>query len=86
MVEPEPGLHALEARRRLKEATDYIGPGLSEVAVAICCAEVGLEACEQGFALPQRSGKIMLKMALMRLSVHYGYQTADAAAASFRMR
>lgn len=86
MGEPEPSLRALDARRRLKDATDYTGPGLSEVAVAICCAEVGLEACEQGLALPQRSGKIMLKMALMRLSVHYGYQTDDAAAASFRIR
>lgn len=27
-----------------------------------------------------------LKLALMRLAVHYGYQSASAAAASFRMR
>ena len=83
---PDIPSRVIDARRRLQAALDYVGPGLSDIAVAICCAEVGLEACEKGFALPQRSGKIMLKMALMRLSVHYGYQSAAAAAASFRMR
>ena len=76
----------LDARKRLEAALAYVGPGLADVAVAICCAEVGLEDCERGFALPKRSGKLMLKMALMRLSVHYGLQSAAAAAASFRMR
>lgn len=79
-------LAALEARRRVQAALDYTGPGLADLALAVCCAEVGLEECERGFALPKRSGKVLLKMALMRLSVHYGYQSADKAAASFRMR
>jgi hypothetical protein len=74
----------LDARKRLDAALAYVGPGLADVAIAICCAEVGLEDCERGFELPKRSGKLMLKMALMRLSVHYGLQSA--AAASFRMR
>lgn len=78
--------HVLDARRKLNAALDYVGPGLSDVALAVCCAEVGLEECERGFALPKRSGKLMLKMALTRLSVFYGLQTADAAAASLRMR
>jgi hypothetical protein len=80
------GLATLEARRRVQAALDYTGPGLSDLALAVCCAEVGLEECERGFALPKRSGKVMLKMALMRLSVHYGYQSVDKAAASFRIR
>ncbi len=84
--EPNFAGHLLDARKRLDAALAYIGPGLSDVAVAICCAEVGLEDCERGFALPKRSGKLMLKMALMRLSVHYGLQSTAAAAASFRMR
>lgn len=78
--------HVLDARRKLNAALEYVGPGLSDVALAVCCAEVGLEECERGFALPKRSGKLMLKMALTRLSVFYGLQTADAAAASLRMR
>ena len=76
----------LDARKRLDAALAYVGPGLADVAIAICCAEVGLEDCERGFELPKRSGKLMLKIALMRLSVHYGLQSAAAAAASFRMR
>ncbi len=76
----------LDARRRFEDALLYVGPGLSDVAVAICCAEVGLEECERGFELPKRSAKLLLKMALMRLSVHYGLQSARDAAASFRMR
>jgi hypothetical protein len=76
----------LDARKKLDAALAYMGPGLSDVALAICCAEVGLEDCERGFFLPKRSAKLMLKMALMRLSVHYGLQSAAAAAASFRMR
>ena len=75
----------LDARKRLDAALAYVGPGLADVAIAICCAEVGLEDYERGFELPKRSGKLMLKMALMRLSVHYGLQST-AATASFRMR
>lgn len=83
---PDVPARIIDARRRLEDALDYIGPGLADVAVAICCAEVGLEVCERGFSLPKRSAKVILKMALMRLSVHYGYQSAAAAAASFRIR
>lgn len=77
---------ALDAQKRLVSALAYIGPGLSDLAVELCCHELGLAAMEKKNALPRRSGKIMLKLALMRLSVHYGYQSANAAAASFRMR
>jgi hypothetical protein len=56
------------------------------MAVEVCCCESGLEATEKKYALPRRSAKLMLKLALMRLSVHYGYQSASTAAASFRMR
>lgn len=83
---PDVPARIIDARQRLEDALDYIGPGLADVAVAICCAEIGLEVCERGFFLPKRSAKVMLKMALMRLSVHYGYQSATAAAASFRIR
>lgn len=78
--------HIIDARRKLQAALDYAGPGLAEVALAVCCAEIGLEECERGFDLPKRSGKLMLKMALTRLSVFYGLQSAAAAAASLRIR
>lgn len=76
----------LDAQKRLAKALAYVGPGLADMAVDVCCSEIGLEATEKKFALPRRSAKIMLKLALMRLSVYYGYQSASAAAASFRMR
>lgn len=78
--------HIIDARRKLQAALDYAGPGLAEVALAVCCAEIGLEECERGFDLPKRSGKLMLKMALTRLSVFYGLQSTATAAASLRMR
>ncbi len=77
---------ALDAQKRLATALAYIGPGLADMALNVCCSEIGLEAMEKKFTLPRRSAKVMLKLALMRLSVHYGYQSASAAAASFRMR
>ena len=76
----------LDAQKRVAQALAYIGPGLADMAVDVCCCESGLEATEKKYALPRRSAKIMLKLALMRLSVHYGYQSASAAAASFRIR
>lgn len=76
----------LDAQKRVTKALAYIGPGLADMALDVCCSEIGLSAIEKKFSLPRRSAKIMLKLALMRLSVHYGYQSASAAAASFRMR
>lgn len=76
----------LDAQKRLAQALAYIGPGLADMAVEVCCYESGLEVTEKKYALPRRSAKLMLKLALMRLAVYYGYQSASAAAASFRMR
>ena len=77
---------ALDARKRFDAATDYLGPGLSDVMRAVCCYEMGLESCVQHFHLPRRSAKLMIKLGLLRLSVFYGLQPASDAAASFRMR
>ena len=83
---PDVPAQVLDARRKLQAAIDYTGPGLAEVAVAVCCSEIGLEECERDMVLPKRSGKLMLKMALTRLSIFYGLQSAAAAAASLRIR
>ena len=83
---PDVPAQVLDARRKLQAALDFTGPGLAEVAFAVCCSEIGLEECERDMALPKRSGKLMLKMALTRLSIFYGLQSAAAAAASLRMR
>lgn len=63
---------ALSARMRVEAALVAVGPGLAEILVAVCCEEIGLEAAEKRLALPARSGKVVLKLALDRLAAHFG--------------
>ncbi len=63
--------HAIDARRRVHAAFDAVGPELSGVLYYICCLAGGLEQAERMLALPQRSGKAVLCMALTRLARHY---------------
>lgn len=60
------------ARQRVAEALSALGPGLSDVALRVCCFLEGLEACERRLGWSARSGKVVLKIALQRLSEHYG--------------
>lgn len=77
---------AIDARKRLARALDYVGPVLSDVLIDICCHQSGLQESEARFGMPSRSAKVILKTGLMRLSVHYGIQTQSAASASLRIR
>ncbi len=63
---------ALAARQRFFKALDSVGPGLSDVLIEVCCHLSGLEDAERGLGWPKRSAKIVLKIALGRLAVHYG--------------
>ena len=78
--------HALDARERVRAALTHAGPGLADMLLSVCCCLQGLEESETAYSLPRRSGKVMLKLALIRLSVFYGLQSETSAAASFRMR
>ena len=49
-----------------------VGPGLSDLLIAVCCHLEGMEAAERRFGWPQRAGKIVLAIALDRLAAHYG--------------
>lgn len=69
---PTIGDAAEAARRRVTAALEAVGPGLADILVAVCCEERGLEATEQRFRWPPRSGKVVLKLALDRLAIHYG--------------
>lgn len=63
------------ARERVVQAIRELGEGLSDVALRCCCFLEGLEAAEQQLGWSARSGKIVLRIALMRLSEHYRSQS-----------
>ena len=59
------------ARKRVKEALTDLGPGLSDVVLRCCCFLEGLETAEKKMGWSARSGKIVLRIALIRLKRHY---------------
>ncbi len=63
---------ALAARQRFRKSLAAVGPELSGVLVDICCFLTGLEDAEKINGWPQRSGKLVLQMALSALARHYG--------------
>jgi Domain of unknown function (DUF6456) len=62
---------ALDARKRVHRAFDAVGPELSGILYFVCCLAGGLERAESYLTLPQRSGKVVLALALTRLARHY---------------
>ncbi len=68
---------AWDAKQRISQAIEVVGPELSGVLIDVCCEQLGLEDCEKRNGLPKRSGKIILRMALNQLARHYGLLTDD---------
>lgn len=59
------------ARERVAVALKDLGPGLGDIVLRCCCYLEGLEAAEKRMGWSARSGKIVLRIALHRLKVHY---------------
>ena len=59
------------ARDRVAAALRDLGPGLGDVVLRVCCYLEGLEMAEKRMGWASRSGKIVLRIALMRLKRHY---------------
>jgi hypothetical protein len=59
------------ARDRVAMALRDLGPGLGDVVLRVCCYLEGLEMAEKRMGWASRSGKIVLRIALMRLKRHY---------------
>ncbi|MCC1481627.1 DUF6456 domain-containing protein [Roseibaca sp. Y0-43] len=70
-----PGTRA--ARRRVLGALQDLGPGLSDMVLRVCCHLEGVESAEQAMGWSARSGKIVLRIGLQRLKLHYDRLGAD---------
>ncbi|MGQ0673716.1 MAG: DUF6456 domain-containing protein [Hyphomicrobium sp.] len=80
--------HVVAARERVRRALSAVGPELSGILVDVCCHLKGLEQAERGACWPQRTGRIVLLIALSSLARHYGYDRPEngAGAAPNRIR
>lgn len=65
------------ARDRVATALADLGPGLGDVVLRCCCFLEGMEAVERRMGWSARSGKIVLRIALMRLKSHYDANESD---------
>ena len=59
------------ARARVEQALADLGPGLGDAVLRCCCFLEGMEAAEKRMGWSARSGKIVLRIALIRLKRHY---------------
>lgn len=62
---------ARDARDRVSAALRDLGPGLGDMVLRCCCFQEGLEVAEKRMGWSARSGKIVLRIALQRLRLHY---------------
>jgi len=59
------------AKNRAARALNDIGTGLSDIALRCCCHLEGLEEAERQLGWSARSGKVVLRIALLQLKSHY---------------
>lgn len=78
--------NVLAARQRVVRALASVGPELSGVLVDVCCHLKGLEEAEKTEGWPQRSGKVILQIALTRLARHYGLVSDGQLTAGLKRR
>lgn len=62
---------AESARNRVAAALRELGPGMGDLCLRVCCFLEGIELTERRLGWSARSGKIVLRLALMRLERHY---------------
>lgn len=62
----------LQARDRYRSALAAVGPEFAGILVDVCCYLKGLETFEKAAGWPQRTAKVVLRLALDALARHYG--------------
>jgi hypothetical protein len=67
-----------QASQRVVGALQELGTGLADVTLRCCCFLEGLESTEKRLGWSARSGKIVLRIALTRLSEYYRSQAGQA--------
>lgn len=62
----------IEARKRIRNALEHMGPGLCQAVLAVCVQELNLERLEWAENWLKGSGQTLLKLGLQRLVSFYG--------------
>ncbi|WP_072392134.1 DUF6456 domain-containing protein [Hyphomicrobium sp. CS1GBMeth3] len=70
--------NVIAAAERVRRALSAVGPELAGILIDVCCHLRGLEDAERRAGWPQRSGKIVLGVALSALARHYGFTSRAA--------
>lgn len=65
-------IKAADAKLRVQEAREAMGSGLDVAVITVCCLDQSLESVERAERWASGSGLTVLKLALTKLSTHYG--------------
>ena len=65
-------LARIDAHRRFHAAVEHVGPGLADICWRVICAGEGIGGAEKALGWPSRAGKLVLTLALDRLTRFYG--------------
>ena len=68
---PELGFQETRTAARVAEALRDLGPGMGDLVLRVCCFLEGIELTERRLGWSARSGKVVLRLALMRLERFY---------------